>query len=128
MKYFFDNCISHRFAKMLMALDIDVIALRDAFPQDIGDVELISKLKESHRVFVSCDRKQRTREREAFAIRESGLTSLWFAPFWSKYDFWEQAKWLVNRWELIDGYVHGVAPGTCAEVQQNGRSKPFQLR
>ena len=76
MKYLFDNCISYRYAKMLSALDVDVIALRDQFLQDIKDVDLFAELKDSHRVFVSCDRNQRTSEREALAIRDAGLTSL----------------------------------------------------
>ena len=112
---------------MLSALDVDVIPLRQMFPHDIKDVDLFAKLKNTHRVFVSCDRKQRRREQEALAIREAGLTSLWLGPFWSKYQFWEGAKWLVNRWEVIEGYASGVAQGTCAELGQNGRSKPFQL-
>ena len=113
---------------MLRTLDVDVISLRDEFPENIQDVELVAKLRDSHRVFITCDLKQRSRQREADAVRESGLTALWFGPFWSKYDFWDQAKWLVAKWLLIDGYVHGVTPGTCAEVQQNGRSRPFSLK
>ena len=113
---------------MLRAIEVDVQSLREHFPQNISDVDLFANLKGSHRVFVSCDRKQRTREREAMAIQEAGLTSLWLGPFFSKLGFWQQARWLVIHWETIDGYVSGVTPGTCALLQQNGKSMPFQLK
>ena len=44
MKYFFDNCICPKYAQMLRALDVDVTALRELFPQDIKDVDLLSEL------------------------------------------------------------------------------------
>ncbi len=43
MKYLFDNCISHRFAKMLMAIDIDVIALRDGADYVESEIEPAKK-------------------------------------------------------------------------------------
>jgi len=128
VKYFFDNCISYRFARMLAALEeFEVVALRDKYPADIEDIELFQALSGSGYVFVTCDDRQKTREGEAKALRESGLTALWFGPFWSKKLFWDQAKWVITRWPVIDGYVKGVAPGTCAEVKENGRSRPFVL-
>ena len=40
MKYLLDNNISYRYAAMLRALDLDIEALRERFPQDIRDVDL----------------------------------------------------------------------------------------
>jgi hypothetical protein len=128
VKYFFDNCISYRYARMLAALEeFEVVALRDKFPHDIDDVELFQALKGSGFVFVTCDDRQKTREGEAKALRESGLTALWLGRFWSKKTFWDQARWIINRWPLIEGYVKGVAQGTCAQVKENGKSMPFNL-
>ena len=39
MNYLLDNNISYRLVAMLRALDVDVRALRDEFPEDITDVE-----------------------------------------------------------------------------------------
>ena len=128
MKYFFDNCISFRYARMLAALDeFEVVALRDKFAPDIDDIELFQELSGSGFVFVTRDDRQKTREGEAKALRESGLTALWLGPFFAKKGFWDQAKWIINRWPTIDGYVKGVAPGTCSEVKENGKSRPFNL-
>jgi len=113
---------------MLAALEeFEVVALRDQFPQDIDDIELFQAIAGTGYVFVTSDDRQKTREGEAKALRESGLTALWLGPFWSKKQFWDQAKWVINRWPTIDGYVRGVAPGTCAEVSESGRSRPFAL-
>jgi hypothetical protein len=128
VKYFFDNCISYRYANMLAALEeFEVVALRDKYPPDIEDVELFKALAGSGYVFITCDDRQKTREAEAKALRSSGLTALWLGPFWNKKSFWDQARWIINRWETIDGYVRGVAPGTCAEVSERGKSRPFTL-
>jgi hypothetical protein len=129
VKYLFDNCISYKFARMLAALEefTEVVSLRDKFPQDISDVELFAKLKHSDYVFITNDARQRTREQEARGIKEAGLTALWLGPFWGKKTFWDQAKWIITRWPTIDGYVQGVAKGTCSEVKENGKSRPFNL-
>src|SRR5262249_42795727 len=104
---------------MLAALEeFEVVALRDKFPADIEDAELFRALAGSGYVFITCDDRQKTREAEAKALRDSGLTALWLGPFWSKKVFWDQAKWIITRWPRIEGYVKGVAQGTCAEVNE----------
>lgn len=127
MKYFFDNNISPKYAKMLAALGEDVLALRDEFPQNIKDEELFPKLHGRNLVFVSGDIRIRTRLAEAKALHDCGITALFFAPFWGRMKFWQQATWLITRWQLIDGFAAGVALGTCAMIRQNGRSDVFQL-
>jgi hypothetical protein len=112
VKYFFDNCISYRFARMLAALEeFEAVALRDKFDANIDDISLFQALTGSGYVFVTCDDRQKAREGEAKALHQASLTALWFGPFWSKKQFWDQARWIINRWPTIDGYVKGVAPG-----------------
>ena len=98
---------------MLSALEQfeDVAALRDKFPPDISDADLFRQLKDSDYVFVTNDERQKTREHEARGIKEAGLTALWIGPFWSKKGFWGQAKWIINRWQKIDGYVQALQGG-----------------
>lgn len=116
---------------MLAALErFEAVALRDKYPDeiDIDDITRFSRLKGSGYVFVTCDGRQTTREQEAQGLKEAGLTAIWFGPFWSKKGFWDQARWIINRWEKIDGYVKGVSTGTCSEVKENGKSHPFLLK
>jgi hypothetical protein len=58
---------------------------------------------------VTCDDRQKTREGEAKALHQAGLTALWFGPFWSKKQFWDQARWVINRWPTIDGYAKSLS-------------------
>lgn len=127
MKYFFDNCISYKLANMLAAVDVEASALREHFSESIKDVALFEKLTGSDTVFVSCDLSQRTRTLEAKALKQCGVTAIYFGPFWNKFLFWQQAVWLISRWQRIDGFASGVAQGTFAEVKQNGRAVPFTL-
>ena len=127
MKYFFDNCISFRFAAMLSALEVDATSLRAEFSESIQDPEFLSALKGKHDVYLTYDHKQKTRESEARAIKEAGLTALWLGRFWGRLVFWEQAKWLINKWERIDAFANSVVPGTCAEIKQNGQAHVFHL-
>jgi hypothetical protein len=120
VNYFFDNCISFRFARMLSALDVDAVALRDEFEQGIDDPELFARLAGRELVFVTTDRHQTTRRQEAEALKDCGVPAIFFGPFWARMQFWDQAAWLVTKWPEIDAFCASVAAGTCAEVKQNG--------
>jgi len=127
VRFIFDACISFRFVDMLAALDRDVEHVSRVFDESISDVEFLSALKGKHDVYITYDHRQKTRQAEAAAIRESGVTALWLGPHWGKKSFWGQAKWLITRWETIEQYARSTVPGTCAEVKENGKSMPFTL-
>lgn len=127
MTYLFDNNISYRYANMLKALDVDVVALRDVFSHDIKDADLLRALTGSDYVLVSGDRSMRTGAIEAPLLRAAKITSLFFAPFWDRKQQWDQATWLIRRWQLIHGFAQGATRGTCAIVKENGRSQLFSL-
>lgn len=112
---------------MLAAVDVEASALREHFAESIKDVTLFEKLTGSDSVFISCDLSQTTRAVEAKALKQCGVTAIYFGPFWNKLLFWQQAVWLISRWQRIDGFASGVARGTFAEVKQNGRAVPFML-
>lgn len=112
---------------MLTALEKDVTALREEFAASVADPEFLRALKNRHDVYITYDHRQKSREEEATAIKEAGVTALWLGPFWGKKTFWQQAKWLVNRWEKIEDFVGSTVPGTCAVIRENGRAMPFQL-
>ena len=106
MKYFFDNCISPKFAGMLRALGEDVVALRDEFEEDCKDVDIFERLKQSSfDVFVSTDTSQLRREHEARALKQAHITALYFGPFFTRMKLWEQAAWIVKRWPNIKTFA-----------------------
>jgi hypothetical protein len=127
VKYFFDNCISYRYALMLRALDVDAVALKEQFSEDIKDLALFPRLRGTGVVFITSDTSQSTRLQEARALREAGVTALFLGPFWGKMTFWPQAIWIVSKWERLDGFARNVTPGTCAEIRQNGAALVFGL-
>ncbi len=112
---------------MLRALEVDAVALREQYPQGISDVSLLAALRGSGCVFITADRSQKTREQEARALIQSGITSLFLGAFWTKKTFWDQAIWMLLRWRRLDGFASSVQPGACADVSENGKAKPFYL-
>src|SRR6187551_436399 len=107
---------------MLRALEVDAVALREELAENIKDPDLLAQMQGSDRVYITADTSQTTRLAEARALKEAGITALFFGPFWSKQKRWPQAVWLLKHWPLIDGFAAGVQKGTCAEIKQNGRA------
>jgi hypothetical protein len=127
VKYFFDNCLSYRYVDMLRALDVDATALRSQFSESIKDFDLFQQIGGSGSVFVSCDLAQTTRLLEATALKQSGVTAIYFGPYWTKMDFWQQAIWLVSHWQSIDRFASSVVQGTFAEIKRNGKAMVFTI-
>ena len=112
---------------MLRALEVDAAALREEFPVDIKDIQLFQNLHGQQIVFISTDTSQLTRENEARALGQAGVTALHIGPFFQRMHLWDQAVWLIRRWPLISGFASGVALGTAAEIKQNGRAQLHKL-
>lgn len=128
MKYFFDNDISTRLAKMLSALGVEAVHLRDVYPPDTKDVVFLADLaKGEFDVFISNNSSQRRIPQEAALVKSAGIICLYFNPFWGRMKLWEQAHWLVKNWPKIDGFCLGAAKGTTADLQANGKASPFKL-
>jgi PIN like domain len=127
LKYLLDNCISFRFAPMLRSLGVDIVALREEHPEGIEDIDLFRSFRGRELVFITADRRQTTRAQEARALRECGVTALFFGPFWSRMDLWPSAVWILSRWPRIAGFGDSVTLGTCAEIKQNGKAQVFVL-
>jgi predicted nuclease of predicted toxin-antitoxin system len=123
LKYLFDNNISPKLAKMLVALDKEVFAVRNVLAADAKDEDILVFLAQHPYVWISADRKQTTRPSQARLLKQAKVTALYLGPFWSKMNGWDQAVWMMRRWELIEGFVNGAAKGTIAEIKQNGKSQ-----
>lgn len=120
----FDNNLSPRFARMLNALGVEAMAVRDEMPANTSDTEIIQWMEERKGDwgFITADRRTQTRPLEAPIFMRSKVTVIYLARFWNKMTFWKQAAWLVKHWENIDGFCNGAEKGICAEFKQNGRA------
>ena len=123
MHYFFDNCLSYRYARCLHELGKDVVALQDEMAADTTDVELFQKLSGRDVVFVTADRRQLIVAAEQYELKQCGCTALYFAPFFNNLIFWEQVSWIIKRWPKMDSFANSVDKGTIAEIKQNGKAR-----
>lgn len=108
-------------------MGVDIVALKDVLDTNATDVEIFKFLSGDEWVFVSEDRKQLTRICEATELKAAGINAMYFGPFWGKYLLWDQAIWLVRRWQQLDKTQRGLVRGTVVEVKQNGKSMPVVL-
>lgn len=95
---------------MLRALDVEAIALQDKYPGNTDDSVFLADLKNgAFDVFISNNTEQRRIPHERRLLKESGIISLYFNPFWSKMLLWEQATWIVTKWpKIIETSVDNV--------------------
>jgi hypothetical protein len=113
---------------MLTVLGEQCEALRDTLPENTDDVEVFRKLKERGDVIIiSTDYHQRTRQAEARAIKEAGLTVFYFSRFFTKMQFWPQVAWVTKHWPQIRNLAESIKAGHCAEISQNGKASFYQI-
>lgn len=111
----------------MRALDVDVLALREQFPENTEDVPLFSLVAGLERVIVSTDTSQLTREHEARALRQAGITAIYFGPFYERMKLWDQAVWVLRKWQRIDEFARKANKGTVAEIKQNGSAMIYPM-
>lgn len=119
----FDNNLSPHFARMLQALDVDVRALRDEFPQDTDDTVWLPEIGRRGWVLVTYDRGITTRPAEARALKDNSVTALILGRFWRTLRRWDQAVWLITNWPRIEAFVAQHPRGTVAELPHRGRPR-----
>lgn len=133
MKFFFDNNISPRIARALRELvegEHEVCHLRDRFKPNSPDPEWISQLgREGGWILITGDLRIRRRTAERLALNQARLTSFFmakgFAPTPNERAgnsdwFWEQVKWIVQKWPLIVEQARRVEPGAEFIVPKKG--------
>ena len=91
------------------------------------DVDYLPRLRDTGWILITSDKHILTRRAEAKALKESGVTALFFEAFWSKMDMWRQAAWLTKYWPRIEEFVASHEVGTIAQVQQRGKISVIQI-
>ena len=127
MRFFLDNMISYKFALALRAVEKDVVALRERFPENTDDVDWIRTVAPEAPVIITVDRRIRSRPLERRELAEAKLIGLFLQPFFTKtsFQFWDQFVWLVRHWAGIEETVKGLARGSCMALTQNGKMHPL---
>lgn len=118
MKFFFDNCLPHRLAKAIAALDDDheVIHLRDRYPANTPDLRWLESLG-SQRDWnvISCDAFNKTRE-ERETIRQRARCTFTFAGGYANLPIWTQAYKILQRWPEVLKAAATARPGQVFRV------------
>ena len=125
MTYFFDNNISPKLVGILKLLDVDVLHLKDVFPEDEKDVDWLPRAGEEGWIVVTVDHAIRHRAAEYEALKRSRVTVLFLAKGFLKRARWLQAQWLISKWPKMEEQAQKLRPGTLMEVNDNGKLIPF---
>lgn len=118
MKFFFDNSLPPRFAKVIAVLaegDGHVITyLRERFDADTADTVWIPELaKEREWIVISSDARITTARHEREVWQQSGLIGFFLAKGWASLNLWDQAWRFVLWWpRIVDQAGKVKAPAT----------------
>jgi predicted nuclease of predicted toxin-antitoxin system len=120
VKAIFDHNLSPRLARSLQALMGDryeIVALRDKYPVDIKDIDLINRLSlEGTWVFVSGDRRITRNKAEKAVFRSSKLIGMFLSSGLYKAPVRKQAERLIGLWETIETVSKSVSGGAMFEI------------
>ncbi len=122
MKFFFDNCISYRYARAIHPLTDregnSATALRDKFPVDTADAVWMDWLANDTAVWtvISQDLGDPAHPYKVSELVARNLTIFVLVPSWQRHDFWLQAQRLVRWWPVIQNDANDNALGTVHDV------------
>lgn len=133
MKFFFDNCVSHRLASAIHALvepEHEVVHLRAKWRQadreTVADTAWIRELSaDGDWVVVSGDIAIRSRPAERDALRQARLTTFFLAKGYTQLPDWDQVRWLIDKWPEIVDLACRTAKGSMFRVPKRGKIETF---
>jgi hypothetical protein len=128
LKALFDNNIAPRIARAINVIvelyDDEAIALRDKFPTNISDIDLIQALdKEGGWVLVSEDRRITKNRAEREALRQASVVGFFLMPAWRKLDTRQKTAALLYAWPKMQKQFSLVQPGSAFQLPVNRNSK-----
>ena len=121
MTFFFDNNLSARLAEILRILGVDVIHLRDRFPQDVKDVDWIPIVGSEGLIVVTADDRLRRNVAERAAIRQYTVSVIYLPKNYLDRGLWEQAEFMVRHWRKIESQLDRLSPGFQVRSTDNGK-------
>jgi len=117
--------ISHRFAKALVALDKDVVSLREYFEPSTPDIVWLEELGRKGWPLITADKRIRSRPQERAILKSAHLTTFFLGRFFLKMHYWDQAVWLIRRWPRIEETARSFTRSVHFSVQQSGKMTPL---
>lgn len=121
MTFFFDNNLSAKLTEILRVLGIDVVHLRERFPQDAKDVEWIPVVGAEGLVVVTADDRLRRNAAERAAIRQYLVSVIYLPKNYLDRGLWEQAEFMVRYWRKIESQLDRLSLGFQVRSTDNGK-------
>jgi hypothetical protein len=124
VRFFIDNCLPHRVATALQALEAggpnEVKHLRDLYKPDTPDVEWMEKLAADGRwTIVTRDQMYKV-VKEKEAIHKAGNVIFFLSKGWAHLELWEQASKLFHWWPRLAEDAGRARRGDCFLVPPKG--------
>ncbi|MGO8915286.1 MAG: hypothetical protein ACLQJR_05210 [Stellaceae bacterium] len=122
MKFFFDNCVSHRFAESIHALaDHDghsAVALRKMFAPETADAAWIEDLARAAEewTIITMDTGEPAHPYRVSTLAANKLRVFVLLRSWTRHSFWLQAQRLVQWWPVIQDDADLHRAGTVHDV------------
>ncbi|WP_077067065.1 PIN-like domain-containing protein [Pseudorhizobium marinum] len=120
MKVLFDHNLSPRIARAIQALTVsehEVVALKDRFPVNIKDVDLIAELsRQGGWILISGDRRITRNRAEKAAFQSSKIIGMFLSSGLYKAPVMKQAERLISLWPTIETVSKNVSGGSMFEL------------
>lgn len=100
-----------------MGDDHEIVPLRDRFPANIKDVDLIAELsKQGGWIFISGDRRITRNRAEKGAFQNSKIVGMFLSSGRYKAPVLKQAERLIALWPVIETVAGNVSGGAMFEL------------
>lgn len=100
-----------------MGSDYEIVALKDKFPANIKDVDLIAELsREGGWIFISGDRRITRNRAEKVAFQSSKIIGMFLSSGLCKAPVLKQAERLIALWPTIELVSRNVSGGSMFEL------------
>ncbi|HAO2891970.1 TPA: hypothetical protein IHM15_004573 [Escherichia coli] len=120
MRVLFDHNMSPRLPRSLQALfgeQYEIVALRDKFPPNIKDLELIRALSaQGGWVLISGDRRITRNKAEKSVFQSSRIIGMFLSPGLYKAPVIKQAERLIVLWPAIETTASTMKGGSMFEL------------
>lgn len=100
-----------------MGEEHEIVALRDRFPTNTKDIDLIAELsRQGGWVMISGDRAITRNKAEKHALRNSRIIGMFLSPGLYKAPVLKQAERLIALWPSIENVAGSVTGGSMFEL------------
>jgi predicted nuclease of predicted toxin-antitoxin system len=119
MKFFFDNNLSEKLTKGMKAFGEDVVHLKEIFPEDAADTDLLKYIGENGLVLITRDERVRYNPGEKTALIKHKVGAFFLGG--KNLDRCKLIEQVVRNWLRIKEYARKGQPPYAFRVPPRGK-------